>query len=221
MGLDVYFNRKPFHRHVEKSYTDIVSDLSLSDSSDAKELKTAVEDLYSYSIKNGISFERVLIDLITNHLHIYAEDSISESEEVAYFRKLWWIVNHFKYGDDDYGKDMEITRAQIEDLVSMSRKLILMVEKHFKDNGWEIEHSPLEYDGATSRWGGSRDDYLSFKNGLFTEDMMDEADEICSNALDSSDAFLFYKVCEIYIQFKRILETTDWDSQKIYMSADW
>lgn len=217
MGLDVYFNRKSLHRRIKKSYTDIITEINTSDN---KELKSAIEDLYNYTSAKGMSFEQLLTDIINNHLSAYTDNN-SDGEEVAYFRKLWWIIYHFNYKDVDYGKDIEITKSQIEDLVTMSKKLILTVEKHFTDKGFEIENSPLNYKGCTIRCGGDRSDYLTFKNGLVTDDLIDEADEICSEALDSNDDFLFYKVCEIYIQFSKVLEETNFDEERIYMSADW
>ena len=219
MGLDVYFFRKPIHRKIEKCFNDIISDLLKTDNN---ELKSAIEDIYTYTVENHISFEEWLNENVRSTLMRFSVPSSTDlGEEVAYFRKLWWIVNYFEYKDDDYDKNVEITKSQIEDLVSMSKKLILMVEKHFTDKGLEIEHSPLEYFGNTSRYGGSRCDYLTFKNSLFTDEMIEEADEICSSALDSNDSFLFYKVCEIFIQFSKILETTDFDKEKIYINADW
>ena len=220
MGLDVYFTRKPVHRHITKSFADIAA--KLHDSTN-KDLTTAIEDLHYYTSEDNIDFEACLADIIMTYLrrnsNIYRSDV--DGEEVAYFRKLWWIVNYFNYKDEDYGKDVEVTKSQIEDLVTMSKKLILMVEKYFTDKGFEIEMSPLNYKDKTIRWGGDRSNYLTFKNGLVTDSLIDEADEICSEALDSNDAFLFYKVCEIYIQFSKILEETNFDEDKIYMSADW
>lgn len=217
MGLDVYFTRKPIHRHVSKSLEDIVAGLHSPD------LKTAIEDFYYYTTENNIDFEEELTEILSTYLcsnsTTYRTDK--NGDEVAYFRKLWWIVYHFNYKDEDYGKDVEITRAQIEDLITTSKKLILTVEKHFTDKGFEIEMSPLNYKGRVIRCGGNRSDYLTFRNGLVTDRLIDEADKICSLALDSNDVFLFYKVCEIYIQFSKVLEDTDFNEEKIYMSADW
>lgn len=220
MGLDVYFIRKPIHRHATKSFTDIAANLHASTN---KDLTTAIEDLHYYTDENHIDFEACLADIIMTYLrhNSNAYRSNVDGEEVAYFRKLWWIVNYFNYRDEDYGKDVEITKSQIEDLVTMSNKLILMVEKHFIDKGFEIDMSPLNYKGYTIRCGGDRSNYLTFKNGLVTDSLIDEADEICSEALDSNDSFLFYKVCEIYIQFSKVLEDTNFDEDKIYMNADW
>lgn len=133
------------------------------------------------------------------------------TEEVAYFRKFWWLIHHFDYKEECCGQDVEITKEQIEELVTLSKKMILMVEKHFKDSGWEIERSPINCNTSD----------ISFRNGLVTDKLIEEADDICAETLDSFDDLLFYKVCEIYTQFKRVLETTDLDSQKIYMSANW
>ena len=169
------------------------------------------------------SFEVCLTNIITAYLrrNSNAYRSYIDGDEVAYFRKLWWIVNHFNYRDEDYGKDIEITKSQSEDLVTMSKKLIIMVEEHFTSKGFEIENSPLNYNNRTIRCDRDRSDYLTFKNSLVTYDLIDEADEICRDALDSNDDFLFYKVCEIYIQFSKVLEETNFDEERIYMNADW
>lgn len=220
MGLDVHFVRKPIHRNVITPFEDIVAGLHGSSN---KDFTAVVEDLYNYTSSNNIDFEACLTDIIVSFLYRHNSNYYSEKEgeEVAYFRKLWWVVDHFNYRDDDYGQDIEITKAQVEELVTLSRKLILMVEKHFTDKGFEIEQSPINYKGPTLRFGGNREDYISFKNTILTDSMLDEADELCNNALDAEDSSTFFKICEMYIQFSNILETTDWDNQKIYMNADW
>lgn len=219
MGLDVYFYRKPIDNHIEKRFSDVMFDL-FNSSNDS--LKNMIEELYSYTVDNYIPFESCLTEIIRSFLlRVSYPSSLEDGEEVAYFRKFWWVVNYFDYRDEDYSKDVEATKSQIEELVSISKKTILMVEKNFIDKGFEVEHSPLEYHGSTSRWGGDRSKYLTFKNSLFTDEMIDEADRICESALDSKDAFLFYKVCDMFIEFSKILETTDWSKQKIYIKADW
>lgn len=219
MGLDVYFYRKPIDNHIEKRFSDVMFDL-FNSSNDS--LKNMIEELYSYTTDNHIPFESCLTEIIRSFLlRVSYPSSLEDGEEVAYFRKFWWVVNYFDYRDEDYSKDVEATKSQIEELVSISKKTILMVEKNFIDKGFEVESSPLEYQGSTSRWGGDRSKYLTFKNSLFTDEMIDEADRICESALDSKDAFLFYKVCDMFIDFSKILETTDWSKQKIYIKADW
>lgn len=219
MGLDVYFYRKPIDNHIEKRFSDVMFDL-FNSSNDS--LKNMIEELYSYTTDNHIPFESCLTEIIRSFLlRVSYPSSLEDGEEVAYFRKFWWVVNYFDYRDEDYSKDVEATKSQIEELVSISKKTILMVEKNFIDNGFEVEHSPLEYQGSTSRWSGDRSKYLTFKNSLFTDEMIDEADQICASALNSEDAFLFYKVCNMFIEFSKILETTDWSKQKIYIKADW
>lgn len=218
MGLDVYFYRKPINNRVEKQFSSVMHDLYNS-SNDS--LKSMIEELYSYTADNHIPFESCLTEIIRSFLlRVSYPSSVEDGEEVAYFRKFWWIVNYFDYRDEDYDKDVEVTKSQIEDLLSISRKIILMVEKNFTDKGFEVEHSPLEYQG-NSRWNGDRSKYLTFKNSLFTDEMMDEADQICASALNSEDTFLFYKVCDMFIEFSKILETTDWNKQRIYIKADW
>lgn len=222
MGLDVYFLRKPVNKRIVKSSEDIISGLHCVCQNN-KELSTAIEDLYTYTSDNKIDFNDCLKDIIESFLsrNSTSYNSEKDGEEIAYFRKLWWIMDHFNYRDDDYGKDVEITKSQIEYLVTMSKKLILMVIKHFTDKGFEIESSPIDYEGDTIRWGGNRSDYLTFKNAILTDSMVEEADAICSEALHSDDNFLFYKICEMYIQFSRALNTTDFEKEKIYMNADW
>lgn len=219
MGLDVYFYRKPIDNHIEKRFSDVMFDL-FNSSNDS--LKNMIEELYSYTTDNHIPFESCLTEIIRSFLlRVSYPSSLEDGEEVAYFRKFWWVVNYFDYRDEDYSKDVEATKSQIEELVSISKKTILMVEKNFIDKGFEVEHSPLEYQGSTSRWSSDRSKYLTFKNSLFTDEMIDEADQICASALNSEDAFLFYKVCDMFIEFSKILETTDWSKQKIYIKADW
>ena len=65
MGLDVYFIRKPVHRHVIKSFADIAANLCASTN---KDLTTAIEDLHYYTDENHIDFEACLADIIMTYL---------------------------------------------------------------------------------------------------------------------------------------------------------
>ena len=95
MGLDVYFFRKPIHHKIEKCFDDIISDLLKTNNS---ELKSAIEDIYTYTVENHISFEEWLNENVKSTLLRFSVPSSADlGEEVAYFRKLWWIVNYFEY----------------------------------------------------------------------------------------------------------------------------
>lgn len=144
-----------------------------------------------------------------------------EREEVAYFRKFWSLLNRFDYGDDEYGKWVEVPMDKLIELRNEAKKTILMVLKYLKEQGWEIEHSPLErvlLDGDYTKW---LDKCLTLKNGIFTEALEDNCDTICNEVYEESDAFLFRKVVTLYQKFSDALEQTNFDTEMIIMESDW
>lgn len=142
-------------------------------------------------------------------------------DEVAYFRKFWSLLNRLNYTDDNYGKYVEVSMDKIVELRNEAKKTILMVLKYLKDSGWDIEMSPLErvtLEGDYSEWF---DRCVSLKNGVFTEDLEDQCDNICSKVYEEPDAFLFRKVVTLYQKFSDILEKTDFDKEIILHESDW
>lgn len=220
MGLDVHFyNRKKIKPENKVEGTDVLNEVSTL-SSDT-ELLNALKKLKEYTLLSEVPFNESLTKAINQFLdHDYGFYT-DQYNEVAYFRKFWWVINFFNYSDSDYANDKPVTKEQLEKARILAEKTIKMVIKHFTDKGFEVEHSPLEYTGYTSRYGGIEPDYLSFKNGVMTDEMEDEADAICSDVFDDSDAFLFHKVCELYVQFTKILNETDFDNEQIVLNADW
>ena len=227
MGLDVYIYRRPFYKVTSYSSDDVMNSI-YNNCSD--EVITALKQLNEYSIRNDKDFNSLLVEAINNY--IIKESNVrtdidkrfcstEKEEEVAYFRKFWWIVNRFNYGNEHYATDMRVSKDDLSSIVEYSRKLILTVEKAFTDKGLVIDKSTLNYKGPIYYYDVSMNDYLSFSNSLITDELVDLAEDICSKALESLDSFLFHKVCYMYIQFKYILESTDWDNEAIYLNADW
>jgi len=142
-------------------------------------------------------------------------------DEVAYFRKFWSLLHRLNYTDDSYGKYVEVSMDKIVELRNEAKKTILMVLKYLKDNGWDIERSPLErttLEGDYSEW---LDKCISLKNGVFTEALEDQCDNVCSEVYEEPDAFLFRKVVTLYQKFSDILEKTDFDKEIILHESDW
>ena len=215
MGLDAYFYKKPKQTQ-ETPIEDIVKIISSTANED---LKTQLKKLKYLCNEKEKDFESTLARAIEHYID-HAEDS-SETE-LGYFRKFWWLNDEFfHYSDANYAQDMPVTKEQIQELNTLSKKILMMVEKHFTDKGLIIEKSPLNFSGTTVRWGGSKAECLTFTNSLFTQDMENEADTICEDALQSSDAFLFHKVCDLYIYTKSILAETDFDTEQIVYNANW
>ena len=142
-------------------------------------------------------------------------------DEVAYFRKFWSLFNRLNYSEEDYGKYVEVPKEKIIALRDEAKKTILMVLKFLKDEGCEIEHSPLEsvnLEGDYTKW---LDACISLKNGIFTDTLEDKCDEICNKIYEESDDFLFRKVITIYQKFSDILEQTDFEKEVILHESDW
>ena len=220
MGLDVFFyNRKKIKPEHQANGADVLKEVS--ELSSDTELLQALKRLKEYTLLSEEQLNECLIKAINQFVERESDFYDDRHNEVAYFRKFWWVLSFFDYSDDDYANDKTVTKEQLEEAKTIAEKTIKMVMKHFTDKGYEIEHSPLEYTGQTVRWGGKQPEYLTFKNAILTEEMEEEADSICSSVFDSEDSFLFCKVCELYVQFTRILNETDWENEQIVLNANW
>lgn len=220
MGLDVHFyNRKKSKSKQELDKQSVINEFISSSSN--TELQQSLMRLKEYTLLSEESLEACLIKAINQFIERYSTYYDNDPCEVAYFRKFWWILHFFGYADSDYANDKAVTKEQLEEAKNLAEKTIKMVIKHFTDKGFEIEHSPLEYTGKTSRWGGKQPEYLTFRNAVLTDELESEADSICASIFDCEDSYLFFKVCELYVQFSKILNETDWCNEQIVLNADW
>ena len=220
MGLDVHFyNRKKAKSKQELDKQAVINEFISSSSN--TELQQSLMRLKEYTLLSEESLDECLVKAINQFVERYSTYYDNDPSEVAYFRKFWWVLHFFDYADEDYANDKPVSKEKLEEAKNIAEKTIKMVIKHFTDKGFEIEHSPLEYTGQTSRWGGKQPEYLTFKNGILTGELEEEADSICSDIFDCEDPFLFCKVCEMYTQFTQILNETDWDNEQIVLNADW
>ena len=219
MGLDVYFFNRT-KEQTKETITDADAYDALVEASQNCDIMELLKQLKDYSDKSNNSFRDCLFNAINDYLTCKAPSNSCNPEEVAYFRKFWWVIDFFGYSDEDYGKDKPVTKEQLEKAKDFAEKAIKMVIKHFTDKGFEIEHSPFDYVGKTARWGGDAY-YLTFKNGVLSDEIEEEADAICSDVFDCEASFIFTKVCELYVQFSEILRDTDFTKEVIVMNADW
>ena len=220
MGLDVHFyNRKKAKSKQELDKQDVINEFFSSSSN--TELQQSLMRLKEYTLLSEESLDECLVKAINQFIERYSTYYDNDPCKVAYFRKFWWVLDFFDYSDSDYANDKPVTKEQIEEARILAEKSIKMVLKHFTDKGYEIEHSPLEYTCQTSRWGGVKPEYLSFKNAVLTDELEAEADSLCESIFDCEDSYLFFKVCELYAQFTQILNETDWDNEQIVLNADW
>lgn len=217
MGLDAYFCKIPKQRQE----TPIEDMLKIISSTNNEELKKQLMELKNICIIAEKDFESVLAQAIEHYIN-YEFSNYSSGIEVGYFRKFWWLNDDvFNYTDPFYNQNIPVTKEKLEELNTLSKKIIMMVEKHFTDQGWIIETSPIRSDYATGWEGGDTRTYIVLENGIFTEEMENEADAICEKAIPSSDSFLFHKVCDLYTYTKRILEETDFKKYDIVYNANW
>jgi len=144
-----------------------------------------------------------------------------QPEEVAYFRKFWSLLNRFDYGDENYGKWIEVPMEKIAQLRNEAKQTILKVENYLREGGHTINRSPLErvkLEGDYSDW---LDKCISLQDVKFTDDIESECDDVCNSVYEEPDAFLFRKVVTLYQKFSDILENTDFDKEVILMESDW
>lgn len=119
MGLDSYFYRitRPVDR-TKPHPADLIHNVPVND--DLQELIAQLED---YAYRTDQYFENVLACAIQDYLCKNDSDDPYRNE-VSYFRKFHFLNDYFNYTDENYAKDMKITREQCEDLLSRANECI-------------------------------------------------------------------------------------------------
>lgn len=217
MGLDACFYKKRLFKNTDIPIEEVLKDIHFSTN---KNLQKQIIKLKNICDITNEDFEYNL----TRAIEYYIDNNynnISNGEEVGYFRKFWWLNNYLNYTDDNYAEDKPITKEQLQELKNLAEKTIIMVEKHFSEQGLIVNHSPLNKNYTPIRYSGIRPELIVFKNGLFTEAKEKEADNICKTVFNSDDNFLFSKVCDLYKYTKDMLENTDFEKEQIVYNADW
>ena len=216
MGLDVYFDRR-----VKKSQADVERQTSavVDFLSSLSQMKCCVEDitdlllqLKDYADSSGSTFDYEFKRAIESYLRgsCYSK----AREEVAYFRKFYFLRSYFDYTQDMYGEDLVITRNQIEDLFYRAEAAIKDTIAYFNVRGYYIQKSVLD---DNFDFG---DDYLQIKGHEMSSADYEEADSLCTKFFDEEEN-LFRNVCILYQKTSEILRDTDFDRDEIVMTADW
>lgn len=216
MGLDVYFDRraKKSQADVERQTSYVVEFLSK-----LSQMECCVEDitclllqLKDYADSSGSTFDYEFKRAIESYLRgsCYSKSR----EEVAYFRKFYFLRSYFDYTQDMYGEDLVITRNQIEDLFYRAEAAIKSTVSYFNKRGYYVQRSVL--DDKFDLSGG----YLQIRGHEMDSADYEEADSLCAKFFDEEEN-LFINVCTLYQRTSEILQDTDFDMDEIVMTADW
>ena len=218
MGLDIYFvkREKKFEGDILSDKAEMTSLLSTllanaNDDSDKNEVFRLLQQLQTYANRLDHSFEYELKRALESYLR--GHDN-STSEEIAYFRKFYFLRTYFDYNDAWYGEDKVVSKEQIGSLLSISEKAIKEVIKYFTNKGYTIISSPLEkvYDFCNG--------YLQIRNYKMTDEDYKAADLICDKWF-GKEVDLFKNVCILCMKCKEILRDVDFDKEELMMNADW
>lgn len=191
MGLDVYFYCKKINQHIDEDWNITKEDIT--------ELNDLLKELKIYSLNNELKFSDCLKNAIKDYLY---HNNSDEMNEVMYFRKFWFILEYFNYTDEDYGTNKLITKEQLENLKSYLEKVLNNVETNYTEN----------YPKLISSNDSSKD----LVNKVF-----EMKDELCAKELNSSDYGVFDKTQRLYKGVCSLLQNTDFDSEQVFLNADW
>lgn len=217
MGLDIYFYKQNKNATKDNLQSITISYEEISELFSDNDIRELLLKLKQYSIVKNESVKDLLIKSINRLVdNDFSAIRYTEcGEEVGYFRKFYWLIDHFNYTDDFYGQNMPLSKSQMEEVVELCRKTILMVEKKFSDAGYKVSQSAT-YIGRQGR-------LTDFSNAVWNEEFYNIADEICQSVFEEGRISfnLFEKVCTLYYTFSKILNEIDFDNEVICMSADW
>lgn len=229
MGLDIYFYKKekPLTINNDKDNYSAINNLISCINSNSR-LQDSLLKLNNVAKSLNCSMEDCLVEAIQKFI---GNDDYYDNNEIAYFRKFWWLINKFNYDDSWYDKDMTITLQNFQELYSLSESAIKAVIEHFTKKKYKVIISPLsENADRTTLRNGRRDysnllvfKYRNYEIDLYKQEkLISEANDVCKQFFqDSKDLYLFCKVCELYWQADYIIKNTDWESEYIVMNADW
>lgn len=211
MGLDAYFYRKPKQTKVLEPIT---SDM-LVDVFQSEHLKKALTELQKWADANDYTLEQALYQAIDDFNDYRCDGGWDNKSEVLYFRKFHYLLDYFEYGDDEYSKDMTITKEQCEELCERAAKCLRDVDKYLaKQNGCAATHDCES---------GVLLNYAVLGDMKATKRIHERINEITNEAFPCSgwDDSCLDHVARLFTGMRDILQNTDWETEDIVFNADW
>ena len=202
MGLDAYFYRMnaPENEPVPTS-----EQLAASFSSD-EHLNEAAKRMARYCSVTGKTFA----DELARAINEYIDDREPEyRHEEAYFRRFYYLLEYFGYGDDWYAKDMRVTKEQCDELLSRSKKCLDDVDAYLSKQNTSLS--------VSDHTGNTITDFLSFSNPASPEH---KVNEICQKHFPD-DTTTFRHVVSLYKAMSSLVRDIDWDNELVLFNADW
>lgn len=202
MGLDAYF-----YRRTKVTDSDIVTDdLILNTFQVNGELRTKLNQLKAHAKARNKSLYECLSEAVTDYLNYNGY-----SNEILYFRNLYYLLDYFGYGDEWYAKDMTITKEQCIDLRDKAKVCLEDCERLYKEHGCYVISYLADSPLTVTRSSYERSsEYSSDINEIFNKYFPGSLKDIT-----------YDKVGRLYHGMNIILEETDWDKQEIIFNADW
>lgn len=211
MGLDAYFYRKPKQTKVIEPIT---SDM-LVDAFHSERLKDALTVLQKWADANDYTLEQALYQAIDNFNNDKCDGGWDSKDEVLYFRKFHYLLDYFEYGDDEYSKDMTVTKEQCEELYARAEKCLRDVDKYLaKQNGCSATHDCES---------GVLLNYTVLGDMKETKLIHKHINEITNKAFPCSgcnDSYIDH-ISRLFTGMRNILQNTDWETEEIVFNADW
>lgn len=211
MGLDAYFYIKP---KVEETPKPVSLDLLKSVFSESERLRHALTELYEFTEnKECFSFESALCEAIESFTqsHIGSE---SLCNEILYFRKFHYLLSYFNYGDDEYGKDMEITKEQCEELLNQAKCCLKAVDKYVSKQPCSVSRDD---DGVLLNY------FVTTQNNKIKTRIDVHVNNIANKWFPCNvwnDSYIDH-VSRLFTGMKSILKTVDWGTESLVFNADW
>ena len=209
MGLDAYFYKKP---KVVKQPEPVTAEM-LSEAFESQRLKDALTKLQQWATENDYTFEQALYQAV-DHFNDARDGYDTYRCEVLYFRKFHYLLGFFHYGDEEYGKDIVVTREQCEELLKRAEKCLIKVDKYLKKQN--CASGEYDYESGV---------LLSFTlNGdLKTESRICEhVNKLTNEAFPCAceDSYIDH-ISRLFVGMRDIVNDTDWDNYDIVFNADW
>ena len=189
MGLDAYIYRKVKHDEPASLTAEAWHDI-FSNAGD--HLKDLFKRMSAYADKWNYSFCGVLTTAMQEFLD---RNESTDGDEIVYFRKFHFLNDFFNYTDENYAKDMLVTKEQCIELLDRAKACLD-----------ECNDVPVT---------------LAF-NDYNKYGYEDARNDVCNKHFPSGwDDSYYEKVRDLYKAMTNIINNTDWDNEYIVYNADW
>lgn len=133
------------------------------------------------------------------------DKSSDKYEEIGYFRRMDFLNEIFNYHDN--GSEIELTQPQLAKVYTQTFNALKKIEDMLIADNLDIKSSPLT--------GSS---FFEFYGRGIGNVLMEKIDDTLSQSFNGA---CLYKIVDLFLTMRNILNSTDFMKEQIIYSSNW